>query len=315
MPETIDSIIERIGGQAAVATLLGVGTEAVRKWRQTRAIPTRHWPAILSATKIRFEDFPGSPAPTQAPSAASTDASTATAPPDGATAALVLADGTVFWGSGFGAHTTQPVPAELCFNTGMTGYQETLTDPSYARQIITFTFPHIGNVGANAEDAEAATIAARGLVVKQDVTEPSSWRATQGLHQWLRGQGVPGIAGIDTRALTLRIRDGGPPNGILAHPADGRFDIAALHRDAAAWSGLDGLDLAAEVSCRQTYQWDEATWAWPAGVLASDVAALSRRGRRLRRQAQHPALAGRRRMPRHSGAGDGNGRGYFAPRA
>ena len=131
----------------------------------------------------------------------------------------MLADGTVFWGRGFGAHTAETAPVgEVCFNTGMTGYQETLTDPSYAGQIITFTFPHIGNVGTNGEDIEAATIAARGLVVKQDVTEPSNWRAAQHLDAWLRAQGIAGIAGVDTRALTVRIRDGGAPNGVLAFP-------------------------------------------------------------------------------------------------
>ena len=139
--------------------------------------------------------------------------------PPGATAALVLADGAVFWGRGFGAHTAVPAPVgEVCFNTGMTGYQETLTDPSYAGQIITFTFPHIGNVGTNGEDIEAATIAARGLVVKQDVTEPSNWRSAQHLDAWLRARGIAGVAGVDTRALTIRIRDGGAPNGVLAYP-------------------------------------------------------------------------------------------------
>ena len=147
----------------------------------------------------------------------------------------------------------------------MTGYQETLTDPSYAGQIITFTFPHIGNVGTNAEDIEATTIAARGLVVKQDVTEPSNWRAAQHLDAWLRARGVAGMAGVDTRALTVRIRDGGAPNGVLAFPADGRFDLAALRAQAAAWPGLEGMDLAKEVTCRQTYEWDETRWAWPDG--------------------------------------------------
>ena len=143
----------------------------------------------------------------------------------------MLADGAVFWGRGFGAHTAEPAPAgEVCFNTGMTGYQETLTDPSYAGQIITFTFPHIGNVGTNGEDIEAASIAARGLVVKQDVTEPSNWRSRQHLDAWLRARGIAGLAGVDTRALTVRVRDGGAPNGVLAFPADGRFDLRGLAR-------------------------------------------------------------------------------------
>ena len=187
--------------------------------------------------------------------------------PDGATAVLVLADGSAFWGRGFGAHTGDTAPVgEVCFNTGMTGYQETLTDPSYAGQIITFTFPHIGNVGTNGEDIEATTIAARGLVVKQDVTEPSNWRAAQHLDAWLKARGIAGVAGVDTRALTVRIRDGGAPNGVLAFPADGRFDLAALRAQAEAWPGLEGMDLAKEVSCRQSYEWDETRWAWPDGV-------------------------------------------------
>jgi carbamoyl-phosphate synthase small subunit len=148
----------------------------------------------------------------------------------------------------------------------MTGYQETLTDPSYAGQIIAFTFPHIGNVGTNGEDIEAVTVAARGVVVKQDVTEPSNWRAAQRLDAWLQARGIAGISGVDTRALTIRIRDMGPPNGVLAFPADGRFDLAALREQARAWPGLEGMDLAKEVTCRQIYQWDETVWAWGRGM-------------------------------------------------
>ncbi|HEY5300815.1 MAG TPA: glutamine-hydrolyzing carbamoyl-phosphate synthase small subunit [Acetobacteraceae bacterium] len=252
MPASVDEIIERLGGAEAAARLTGVSTEAVRKWRQAHAIPSRHWPAVIGATGLVLGDLSGVEA---------------TETPPGATAALVLADGAVFWGRGFGAHSADPAPVgEVCFNTGMSGYQETLTDPSYAGQIITFTFPHIGNVGANPEDVETGTIAARGLVVKQDVTEPSSWRATQHLDAWLRAQGVVGLAGVDTRALTVRVRDGGAPSGVLAFPADGRFDLDALRTRAAAWPGLEGMDLAREVSCRQTYEWDETLWAWPAGT-------------------------------------------------
>jgi carbamoyl-phosphate synthase small subunit len=255
MPPSVDQIIERLGGAERAARLAGVSTEAVRKWRQARAIPARHWQGIIAATGLAWSDLSGTQ-PT-----ASAD------PPPGATAALVLADGAVFWGRGFGARGTDPAPVgEVCFNTGMTGYQETLTDPSYAGQIITFTFPHIGNVGANPDDIEASGIAARGLVVKQDVTEPSNWRATQHLDGWLRAQGVVGLAGVDTRALTMRVRDGGAPSGVLAFPADGRFDLHALHARAAAWPGLEGMDLAREVSCRQTYEWDETLWAWPEGT-------------------------------------------------
>ena len=255
MPLAVDEIIDRLGGAEAAARLTGVGWEAVRKWRQARAIPSKHWSAVMAATGLSMADFVPASAPVQE------------AAPPGATACLVLADGAVFWGRGFGAHTRAaalPV-GELCFNTGMTGYQETLTDPSYAGQIITFTFPHIGNVGANPADSEASGIAARGMVTREDVTEASNWRATQGLDAWLRAQGVAGLAGVDTRALTIRIRDGGPPHGLLSFPADGRFDVSALQASAAAWPGLDGMDLAREVSCTQSFAWDEGVWAWPGG--------------------------------------------------
>jgi carbamoyl-phosphate synthase small subunit len=162
-------------------------------------------------------------------------------------------------------------PSEVCFNTGMTGYQETLTDPSYAGQIITFTFPHIGNVGANAEDVEAAFCAARGLVVKEDSGSPSNYRAASSLDVWLQRMGVPGISGVDTRALTLRIRDSSPPNAVLAFPADGRFDLTDLVAQAAGWSGLSGLDLAAEVSCTQSYEWTGGVWSWGVGFSTPSV--------------------------------------------
>ena len=263
MPVTVDAIIERLGGAEAASRKLGVGTEAVRKWRQARAIPTRHWPALIGATGLALGDLPG--VPPRSGALAETEPAAGDAPA-GATAVLVLADGSRFWGRGFGANTAAPAPVgEVCFNTGMTGYQETLTDPSYAGQIITFTFPHIGNVGCNPEDIEATTIAARGLVVQQDIGEASNWRAAQPLDAWLRGQGVGGIAGVDTRALTMRIRDGGAPTGVLAYPRDGRFDLAALRAAAKAWPGLEGMDLARQVSCTQTYEWDETEWAWPAG--------------------------------------------------
>ena len=272
MPISIDHIIERLGGADAAARLTGVGTEAVRKWRQSRAIPSRHWAAVIAATGLSMADLSNSP---DQASATMQDASE-TVPvgqvPSGATAALVLADGTVFWGRGFGAHTQATGPVgEVCFSTGMTGYQETLTDPSFAGQIITFTFPHIGNVGTNIEDIEATTIAARGLVVKLDITEPSNWRSTQRLQAWLLAQGITGIAGVDTRALTIRIRDGGAPTGVLAFPANGRFDLPALRAAAAGWPGLEGLDLAKEVTCRQSYKWDETAWTWPTGFGRQDA--------------------------------------------
>ncbi|MCG8691265.1 MAG: glutamine-hydrolyzing carbamoyl-phosphate synthase small subunit, partial [Minwuiales bacterium] len=185
------------------------------------------------------------------------------APPTGATAALVLADGTVLYGRGIGE--TGETIGEVCFNTSMTGYQEILTDPSYAGQIITFTFPHIGNVGANPEDMETKTPAARGLVLRTDITEPSNWRATKTLDDWLKAQGLIGIAGLDTRALTRRIRDAGAPTGVIHHAPDGKFDLAGMTARAGDWPGLKGMDLAKEVSCTQTYQWDESTWTFGRG--------------------------------------------------
>ena len=189
----------------------------------------------------------------------------ATPPSDNAvhTGVLVLADGTVFRGRGIGA--TGDSVGEVCFNTSMTGYQEILTDPSYAGQIITFTFPHIGNTGANTEDIETITPAARGLILRADITDPSNWRATRHLDDWLKSYGLVGLAGIDTRRLTRRIRDLGAPNGVVAHAPDGRFDLDALVAKAKGWPGLEGMDLAKDVSCRQTYGWDESAWTLGAG--------------------------------------------------
>ena len=179
------------------------------------------------------------------------------------TACLALADGTLFFGYGFGA-TGQKV-AELCFNTAMTGYQEILTDPSYAGQIVTFTFPHIGNTGVNPEDDETSDPVAQGLVVKWDPTEPSNWRAAETLSAWLARRGRVGIGGIDTRRLTRAIRQQGAPHVALAHDPEGKFDIEALVAAARAFPGLVGLDLAKEVTCAQSYRWDEMRWAWPDG--------------------------------------------------
>lgn len=178
--------------------------------------------------------------------------------PRGATGAIVLEDGTVFWGKGIGAETSRV--GEICFNTSMTGYQEILTDPSYASQIIAFTFPHIGNTGTNEEDIETINPAASGLIIREDITNPSNWRASKHLDQWLKSYDLPGISGVDTRELTKRIRDKGAPKGVVAHSPDGKFDIDALVRQAREWQGLDGLDLAKDVSCTQTYHWDEALW-------------------------------------------------------
>ena len=180
-----------------------------------------------------------------------------------ATACLALADGTVFYGHGFGA--VGETVAELVFNTAMTGYQEIMTDPSYAGQVVTFTVPHGGNVGVNAEDDETADPFAAGMVVKWDPTEPSSWRATGELTDWLRRKGRIGIGGVDTRRLTRAIRQQGAPHVALAHDPEGNFDIAAMVARARGWRGLVGLDLAKDVSCAQSYRWDEMRWAWPEG--------------------------------------------------
>jgi carbamoyl-phosphate synthase small subunit len=179
------------------------------------------------------------------------------------TACLALADGTVFYGQGFGA--TGMKTAELCFNTAMTGYQEIMTDPSYAGQIVTFTFPHIGNTGVNAEDDEAAEPVAEGMVVKWDPTDPSNWRTAGHLSDWLLRRGRIALGGIDTRRLTRAIRQQGAPHVALAHDPEGQFDIAALVAAARGFRGLVGLDLAAGVTCSQSYRWDEMRWAWPIG--------------------------------------------------
>ncbi|MEM6487645.1 MAG: glutamine-hydrolyzing carbamoyl-phosphate synthase small subunit [Pseudomonadota bacterium] len=185
-----------------------------------------------------------------------------------ATACIAFADGTVVRGRGFGA--TGVAVGELCFNTAMTGYQEIMTDPSYAGQIITFTFPHIGNVGANPEDEEAPEPHARGLVVRLDVTAPANWRAHEGLDRWLARTGRIGVAGVDTRRLTRLIRARGMPHVAIAHDPEGRFDEGDLVRAAQGFPGLEGLDLAREVCTRQTYDWDQQQWAWGEGFARQD---------------------------------------------
>ncbi len=179
------------------------------------------------------------------------------------TACLALADGSIFLGIGFGA--TGLAVAELCFNTAMTGYQEIMTDPSYAGQIVTFTFPHIGNVGVNRDDDETGDPVAAGMVVKWNPTAASNWRAQEQLGSWLAERGRIGIAGVDTRCLTRAIRHQGAPHVALAHQPDGAFDTQALVAAARGFSGLVGLDLAREVTCAQSYRWDEMRWAWPQG--------------------------------------------------
>ncbi|SEL63662.1 carbamoyl-phosphate synthase small subunit [Xaviernesmea oryzae] len=183
------------------------------------------------------------------------------------TALLVLSDGTVIEGKGVGA--TGAVEAEVCFNTALTGYQEILTDPSYLGQIVTFTFPHIGNIGANDEDIEDLTPAARrgavGVIFKADITDPSNYRSAQHLDQWLKSRGIIGLSGIDTRALTAWIREHGAPNAVIAHDPNGNFDIEALKARARGWSGLEGLDLAKEATSGQSSQWTQTPWVWNEG--------------------------------------------------
>jgi len=183
------------------------------------------------------------------------------------TALLVLADGTVLEGFGFGA--TGHAVGEVCFNTAMTGYEEILTDPSYAGQIITFTFPHIGNVGTNEDDIEtvnlAATPGARGVILHSAITSPSNYRATRHLDQWLKARGIIGLAGIDTRALTAFIREKGMPNAVIAHEPTGRFDLDVLKREAKAWPGLVGMDLVPMVTSGQRFTWQETPWQWGEG--------------------------------------------------
>ena len=186
------------------------------------------------------------------------------------TACLALADGTLFFGRGFGA--TGETIAELCFNTAMTGYQEIMTDPSYAGQVVTFTFPHVGNVGVNPDDDETGDPVAEGMVVKWDPTEPSNWRAAEPLSGWLKARGRIAIGGIDTRRLTRAIRQQGAPHVALAHDPEGKFDIARLVARARSFAGLEGMDLAKDVTCAQSYRWDEMRWAWPDGYPRQEAA-------------------------------------------
>jgi len=175
------------------------------------------------------------------------------------TALLVLGDGSVFHGYGIG--TPGETIGEVCFNTSMTGYQESLTDPSFAGQLITFTFPHIGNVGFNDDDIETQGPAANGLIIRADMTNPANWRAAGTLDTWLKARNLTGISGLDTRRLTHVIRETGAPNGVIAYNPDGKFDIDALKKKAADWPGLEGMDLAKEVSCKEAYDWNETNWS------------------------------------------------------
>ncbi|WP_050764220.1 glutamine-hydrolyzing carbamoyl-phosphate synthase small subunit [Beijerinckia indica] len=207
------------------------------------------------------QDLPSSPLPLR------TDEAKGWSKPV-ATAVLVLADGTVLRGSGFGA--IGEAVAEVCFNTAMTGYQEILTDPSYAEQIVTFTFPHIGNVGTNEDDFETTNFEAqasvRGLIVLAPITNPSNHRSTSHFDAWLKSRSIIGLSGIDTRALTTLIREKGMPNAVIAHHPDGIFDIEALKAKAAAWHGIDGMDLVPPVTSSKPHEWT-ATGILPARAL------------------------------------------------
>ncbi len=189
-------------------------------------------------------------------------------PPKNASAVIVLADGTTLWGQGLGAETN--TVGEICFNTSMTGYQEILTDPSYAGQMITFTFPHVGNVGTNNDDIETLTPVARGAIFREDITSPASWRAVAHFDTWLKSHNLPAICGVDTRAMTRRIRDHGAPNGVLCVNYAGKFDLPALLAMAKNWPGLEGMDLAKDVSCTQRYEWNESLWTLGQGYGAQN---------------------------------------------
>ena len=187
--------------------------------------------------------------------------------PEGVTAVLVLNDGNVFFGYGLGAETA--TVAEICFNTSITGYQEIMTDPSYAGQSITFTFPHIGNVGTNEEDFENIKPVARGAILRADISEPSNWRNMQDFDSWLKKYNIPAISGVDTRHITANIRDNGAPHGVICHDKSGNFDLEKLYEQAKSWSGLKGLDLAKEVCCKKPYEWNETLWKLGNGYTES----------------------------------------------
>ena len=200
------------------------------------------------------------------------DPRSTSARPEGATGVVVFADGRTIWGSGFGAEGE--AVGELCFNTAMTGYQEVMTDPSYAQQVVAFTFPHIGNVGANEEDVEAGEAHALGAIVREAVTSPSNFRSKWDFPAWMARTGRIGISGVDTRALTRLVRREGPPTIAFAHRADGKFDLDALRRKAAEWPGLEGMDLAREVSRDQLEAWSGGKWELGHGYEMGDESSV-----------------------------------------
>jgi carbamoyl-phosphate synthase small subunit len=189
--------------------------------------------------------------------------------PKNANAALILTDGTVFWGKGCGVEGV--ALGEVCFNTSITGYQEIMTDPSYAGQLITFTFPHIGNTGTNAEDIETSKPAARGCILRADITDPASWRAAEHFDNWLKASNLVGISGVDTRRLTRHIRENGAPGGAVIHlPKGMAIDLDALNTMAKSFPGLEGMDLAKEVTCEAPYEWNEAAWTMGEGYATQE---------------------------------------------
>jgi carbamoyl-phosphate synthase small subunit len=189
--------------------------------------------------------------------------------PKNATAVIIMDDRTVLWGRGYGiqGHAI----GEICFNTSMSGYQEVITDPSYAGQIITFTFPHIGNVGCNENDIETTRPAAKGIIIRDDITYPSNWRATESLDEWLLQNELIAVSGVDTRALTTKIRDKGAPSGIICHNENGSFDLEELYNELDKWPGLEGMDLAREVTCESLYSWDEKRWSFQDGCYGEQT--------------------------------------------
>jgi carbamoyl-phosphate synthase small subunit len=232
------------------------------------------------------------------------DATLTRAPqPKGATGVVVFADGRTIWGQGFGAEAE--AVGELCFNTAMTGYQEVMTDPSYAKQVIAFTFPHIGNVGANDEDVEAVEAHALGCLVRDPVTAPSNYRAGEDFASWMRKWGRIGIAGVDTRALTKLVREEGPPTVAIAHNERGEFDLDKLQKMAADWPGLEGMDLAKEVSRLQVERWTGGKWAWGKGY---EIASTSGEGKSAQREGVGESFGSQTLAPTPCPSPEGEGR-------
>ncbi len=228
---------------------------------------------------------------------------TRAAQPKGATGVVVFADGRTVWGRGFGAEGE--AVGELCFNTAMTGYQEVMTDPSYAKQVIAFTFPHIGNVGANDEDVEAVEAHALGCLVRDPVTAPSNYRAGEDFASWMRKWGRIGIAGVDTRALTKLVREEGPPTVAIAHNERGEFDLDKLQKMAADWPGLEGMDLAKEVSRLQVERWTGGKWAWGKGY---EIASTSGEGKSAQREGVGESFGSQTLAPTPCPSPEGEGR-------